>query len=456
MIWTRIVSVLVVSAIAWAVFMSESVIKSKPRTDGRVVVTYWEKWGDFEAEAMRAVVNDFNKSQDKIFVDFHSVTNIGQKAMLATSGGIPPDVAGLFGPNVAQYAYNNAVIPLDELATEAGIKAEDYVPQYYDVCTYRGKLWGLPSCPASTALHYNKVMLAEAGWDPNRPPKTIEELDKLDSMVFEKKGEAITKMGFLPTDPGWWSWCWGSMFGGKLWDGESTITMTSPENIEGFSWMGSFAERYGSSTMQSFKEGFGAFKSPQNAFMDGKTATVLQGVWMANFIEKYKPELQWGAVAFPYPEDRPEMANSTIIDLDVLVIPRGAKHPKEAFEFIRYVQTQAAMEKLCLGQKKHSPLAKVSDEFLSSHPNPNVELFQNLAMSPSAFSTPKTPIWPQWAAEIGAATEAINGKLKDGEKPVSVEQALKKVQDRMQPKLDNVIRRERALGIYPEKSGVAN
>ncbi|MBX3113760.1 MAG: ABC transporter substrate-binding protein [Fimbriimonadaceae bacterium] len=454
--WAKFVSALSIIAIIWAVFAGEAVVKKTPRTDRRIVVTYWEKWGDFEADAMRAVVDDFNKSQDRIFVDFQSVTNIGQKAMLATSGGIPPDVAGLFGPNVAQYAYNNAVIPLDELAQEAGIKREDYITQYYDICTYRGKLWALPSCPASTALHYNRKMLADAGWDPDNPPKTIEELTRLDEMVFKKDGDTIKKMGFLPTDPGWWPWAWSGVFGGKLWDGESKITMTTPENIEAFTWMGSFAKRYGTATVQSFQQGFGSFKSPQNAFMDNKTATVLQGVWMANFIEKFNPELDWGAVAFPYPEDRPELANSTIIDLDILVIPRGAKHPKEAFEFIRYVQTQAAMEKLCSGQKKQSPLANVSEEFIKNHPNPFVELFQDLASSPTAYSTPKTPIWPQWADEIKSATEVINGRIEAEENQGSVRAALQAVQDRMQPKLDNVIRRERALGIYPEKGSVAN
>ena len=72
------------------------------------------------------------------------------------------------------------------------------------------------------------------------------------------------------------------------------------------------------------------------------------------------------------------LANSTIADEDILVIPRGCKHPKEAFEFIKFVQSQHGMEELCLGQKKFSPLVKVSKDFFRKHPNPYVKLFDEL------------------------------------------------------------------------------
>ncbi|MBS1710547.1 MAG: ABC transporter substrate-binding protein [Armatimonadetes bacterium] len=426
-----------------SVVLSESLVKPEPRKDGRVVVTYWEKWSDFEAEAMRKVVDKFNKSQDKIFVEFSSVSNVAGKTLLATSGGIPPDIAGLFGPNVAQYAYNNAVIPLDEMAAEAGIKRDNYIHQYYDFCTYRGHLWALPTTPASTALHYNRKLLADSGWDPNSPPKTLEELTKLDEMAFKKENGVIVRMGFLPSEPGWWNWAWGPIFGGKFWNGTDKITMTDPNNIEGYTWMGSFAKRYGSGTVQSFQQGFGGFNSAQNAFMDNKVACVLQGVWMANFIEKHNPDLDWGAAPFPYPEKRPDLANSSLLDLDILVIPVGAKHPKEAFEFIKFVQQQENMELLCLGQKKHSPLAQVSPGFFENHPNPNIELFQNLSKSGTTLAPPKTPIWPQWSDEINTMVQSINSGSK------TPEQALRDVQTKMQPILDNCLRHERALGIQP-------
>ncbi|NBS86580.1 MAG: hypothetical protein EBS60_00625 [Verrucomicrobia bacterium] len=78
--------------------------KEDPRMSGRLVLEYWEKWTGFERDAMARVVDDFNNSQDKIFVRFLSVSRIDQKMMLATAGGVPPDVVGLWAINLPSYA----------------------------------------------------------------------------------------------------------------------------------------------------------------------------------------------------------------------------------------------------------------------------------------------------------------------------------------------------------------
>ena len=52
----------------------------------------------------------------------------------------------------------------------------------------------------------------------------------------------------------------------------------------------------------------------------------------------------WAAA--PFPTDVPGLEDVTTADCDVMVIPRGAAHPREAFEFIAFVQRQAVMERL--------------------------------------------------------------------------------------------------------------
>ncbi|WP_428387685.1 hypothetical protein [Mucisphaera sp.] len=65
-------------------------------TDGRTILNDWEKWGHFEAEAMHRVVDDYSASQDRELVRFLSISSIDQKVLLATAGGNPPDIAGLW------------------------------------------------------------------------------------------------------------------------------------------------------------------------------------------------------------------------------------------------------------------------------------------------------------------------------------------------------------------------
>ena len=75
---------------------------------GRITVVYWEKWTSFEAETMQSVVDAFNNSQSKITVKMLNISGVGEKTLIAVAGGDPPDIAGLWGANVAQYADDHA------------------------------------------------------------------------------------------------------------------------------------------------------------------------------------------------------------------------------------------------------------------------------------------------------------------------------------------------------------
>src|SRR5581483_9034457 len=114
------------------------------KTIGKIEVSYWEKWTSFERDAMQAVVDEFNRSQDKIFVNMLTVSQIDQKAMLAIAGGEPPDIVGLFSGNTNVYAEKNALMPLDDYLKEAHITKDDYIPIFWDMCQYHGHTCALP------------------------------------------------------------------------------------------------------------------------------------------------------------------------------------------------------------------------------------------------------------------------------------------------------------------------
>jgi ABC-type glycerol-3-phosphate transport system substrate-binding protein len=267
--------------------------------------------------------------------------------------------------------------------------------------------------------------------------------DAAEKLFLRDAAGRVAQAGFMPAEPGWWNFGWGFLFGGRLWDGASRITANCPENVRAFEWVQSYSRKYGATDLQTFRQGFGNFSSPQNAFLSRQVAMELQGVWMYNFIDMYAPDLDWKAAPFPHPADRPDLAGGTFVDEDVLVIPRGAKHPEEAFRFIRFVQSQKGMEMLCMGQRKHSPLAKVSESFWKRHPNPYVKLFADLPQGKNAFAPPKIGIWPEYQAEMNNAFDQI-ALLKKTPK-----EALDAVQARMQPKLDEYLKIRRLRGDEP-------
>ncbi len=422
-------------ALVAAAVTSEALVRP-PNPDHRTHITYWEKWTGFEFDAMKAVVDEFNRSQDKITVDFLSVSNIRDKTLLAISGGVPPDLAGLESGHISQFADEHALLSLEDMCATAGIKGDRYVKAYWDICNYKGHLFALPTTPASTALHYNRQLFRDAGLDPNKPPETLEELTAMADKLTRRDANGHFKVaGFLPAEPGWWNWAWGCVYGGKLWNGKDTITTDTKENIQGFEFVESFSKKYGPGQIQTFKSGFGGFSSPQNAFMSSQVAMELQGVWMYNFIHMYQPKMDWAAVPFPHPASRPDLARMTFVDEDVLCIPRGAKHVKEAFEFAKFVQSQHGMEELCMGQKKQTPLKYVTPEFIATHPNPYIKLFIDVAQEKNAVVAPQVGIWPEYLDELNNAYDQISLLH------LTPAEALKRVRERMQPKLDHYLQR---------------
>ncbi len=428
---------------------TEQVAKPEPAPEGRIRITYWEKWTNFEEQAMREVVNKFNESQDKYFVDMLSVSGITNKVLLSTSGGIPPDVAGLFGAQMAQYGALGLARPLDDLIERDGIRAEDYIPAYWEMGRYEDRHIAFPSTPATTALHYNAADWRAGGFDPDNPPKTLEEFDKIAFALNKKTADGkLQKAGFLPNEPGWWNFGFGALFGAKYWDGGDKLLLNSPEMIEAYEWVQKYHREIGPGAVSNFKGGLGTFDSPQNGFMSGTVSSVLQGVWMANFIQMHNPDLDWRAAPFPHPASKPEMEGFTFVDMDILIIPRGAKNVEGAWEFIKYVQSQEGMELLCTGQAKHTPLVKVSDEFWANHKNPQIKLFHAQAFNEAAFAPVKLSMWPEIQGEMNAVYEAISGP-----ELVNVTERLNRAQERLQPLLEKELRIRRAREAMAKENG---
>ena len=101
----------------------------------------------------------------------------------------------------------------------------------------------------------------------------------------------------------------------------------------------------------------------------------------------------------------PEIRDLTVADLDIIAIPRGSRHPREAFEFIRFIQRRENMELLCGGQKKHSPLVETSPEFVKNHPHPYLHVFTQLSASPNILGIPKLGCWFEVEREYMHARE---------------------------------------------------
>jgi len=409
------------------------------------VVTYWEKWTKEEAEAMQAVCDRFNETvgrDKKIFVHFVSVSQVDQKTLIATAGGNPPDIAGIWGAQMGTFSAYNALTPLHELAADGTITRETYKPFIYELCAPGGVPYAASSTPAAVALYWNKELFREVGLDPEKPPQSIDELDAMaDKLIIQKPDGTIVRAGFLPNFPGWWDYYWGNFFGNRLWISETDdYRIDTPEQVRAYTWYQKYAIKYGPGNVVSFGSGFGQFASPQNPFMSGEVAMCLQGPWFVNYVQNYTPQFAglnftevmrlrslgkiseaeaetrlmkardlfrhlYGASVPPNAVGKP--SDVLIGDLDVWAIPRGARNVKEAMEVIRFFSRQDNMEMLCRSHSKPSPLMKVSDEFIAKHPNPFIDVFETMMRSDKMVAMPVSANWAKVQAEITNANNAM-------------------------------------------------
>ncbi len=292
---------------------------------GFVEVTYWEKWTGNEGAQMQIIVDDFNRTvgrEKHIFVNCLTISEIEQRTLTATAAGVPPDVAGVTDEQIVQFASQDALEPLDDLAASHGIVRDAYKPVCWDGCVYEDHLWGLPSTPASVALHYNKRVLHEnakalrdAGFDPDRIPKTLDEFDRF-AQVLDRVGPdgKIQRTGYLPMEPGWFINFTPYWFRGTLFDEKTgRFMLSSPQVVKTFEWIAGYSKRLGKDAMTEFKSGMTGAISTQNAFLIGSVVTEQQGSWTANFIEDLAPEMnRWGR----FLSEEPEMIAAGMADRD--------------------------------------------------------------------------------------------------------------------------------------------
>ena len=406
-----------------------------PTGRGRTVIQYWYTWTNYEAEALRRVVDAFNDSNDEIYVDAVTVSDIDNKLLVAITGRKPPDVASILWRSAHKYAAKRALVPLDDNMAAVGLVKERYLPCVWSICHMDGQVWCLPLTPATIALHWNKDIFEQSGLDPEQPPRSIEELDRMaEQLTVRGPNGEILRMGFMQMEPDWWHWSWGFFFGGTLWNGSDRFTIDHPLNVEAYSWFASYPDRYGRKEVEAFRGGFGNFDSPENPFISGRVAMEMQGVWMANFIEIHNPDLRYGVA--PFPGIDVDTPSPTYIEADVIVIPEWSRHPKEAFTFIEWTQRREMLELLNMGQKKFSPLRETSPGFYDTHPNPYIDVFVEMAKSPHWFTTPKTVL----ADLLNDETRSMADSIWLGDK--TAQEALTYVQNRMQPQLDRVLSTE--------------
>jgi ABC-type glycerol-3-phosphate transport system substrate-binding protein len=404
-----------------------------------VVVTYWEKWVGRDIDAVKVMVDAFNKRYTgKIRVEVLSTTNINEKTLTAIAGGNPPDVAGIWPEDIPQFAIQGAVVPLDDFIKEAKINKADYYPGTWSYFEYRGHIWGLPSTNRTPALYYNADLFKEVGLNPDRPPKTLEELDKYNDKLTKigPKGEII-RMGYIPwyRYPG--PWGLGRIFGGEDFDPEKNKWILDEGYEKAFSWALTYAKKFGYKNILDFQASFGATAGADEPFLMNRVAIEYDTPFRIGWIKLYKPKLSLRL--YPsYPQVPGGPTNYCFQYADALIIPKNAKHPKEAWEFIKYYNSREGQLLMNIGSSQLpvlKELANSSDFLKKSTLAPYTKVFVTTMNQKKVITTPKSPNERKFETWINDAFQEVLYERK------SPKDALDELRTKLQNDLDELLAR---------------
>jgi len=149
----------------------------------KIQIEFWHGLPQPLGGQLEQVVQDFNKSQDKVQVNptfKGSYPETMQAAIAAFRAGNAPHIVQMFEVGTAtMMAAGPAIKPVHALLAETGstLDPKAYLPAvagYY--ATADGKMMAMPFNSSTTIMFYNKDAFQKAGLDPNSPPKTWPEL----------------------------------------------------------------------------------------------------------------------------------------------------------------------------------------------------------------------------------------------------------------------------------------
>ncbi len=343
--------------------------ESTPANTGeKTEIIVWHTWGAGAGlDAMQENVDLFNETNDKnIFVNLGYTasqasgnTQTMDKLMAAIAADSPPDVALLDNFQVAGWAAQEALEPLDDLMAGVDMSLDGVYQWALDGSRYKDVTYSVPYNGDSRVLFYNKDMFKEAGLDPEDPPKTIAELEDAARKLTVRNGATYEKIGFIPwQNAGKPIYCWGWNFGGEFYDAENNVlTINDPKIVEALQWEVDFANEMGGIDFVNFVSGLGT--GMEDPFATGQLAMAVRGNFDIANLADYNPDLNYGVTPIPSKE---EGKSANMIGGWGWTIPKGAKNPEAAIEFLKFTLTEEALTRMSTKSSSFSPVESVNQK----------------------------------------------------------------------------------------------
>jgi multiple sugar transport system substrate-binding protein len=374
------------------------------KQSGPVEITMWHGQDDIAGKVLGKLADDFNRTHSDIKVKATTggvvADQMRQKVTTALASGSYPDIAYIFGSDLANLARSDKVLDLTDDVKKPDFGWDDYYAPAKEATTVNGRVRALPALIDDLAVVYNKKLFKEmgvdeppaSGWNWDQFIATSKQLTDRGKGTF---GTAWPAVG--DEDTVWRTWPLVWQAGGDIVDDDGKVAFGGAPGERAFGVVNQLAQD-GSVYVDTKPDSDQSYQ----LFNNDKLGMVVTGPWqLPDFIEA---KTDFGVVPLPtFGEALTISAPDTWTLFD-----NGKARSKAAVEFIQWLNspeqdakwvTQAGSLPLRKGTAEQAAWKDYQDK------TPGLSVF--VAGLDGARTKPTIPAYPQVSEAVGQSLVAV-------------------------------------------------
>src|SRR3954466_403479 len=305
-------------------------------SSGPVTLEFAQWWGaELPAGDFEKIISDFTAQNPNIKVKLLSAPYASTKQQLVTGAASKtlPDVVGLDGAWVNDFAKQGAITDMSKLMTDANYDPSQLASQVQ----IKGKTYMIPVVNFVYPLFTNQDLLTKAGVQtvPTTRTEFLDAAKKVSALGGNVKGWALPLDTAVPNgiQNDVMSWLWAS--GGHMLTEDGKPNLTSPpvkstvEYVKSLNDAGVVAP--GSLTMKE--------QDKVEKFANGQVGMVIDSLAHINLIKKNSPKLNFTVAALPAEDGFTGKRGIPYASWGIGVSD-STKHKAEAFKLVQYLMSQ--------------------------------------------------------------------------------------------------------------------
>ncbi len=305
-----------------------------------VTITFWSAYTGREKHIYDNAIKMFEKQYPWITVNH--VGNIDDAHILAAiTGGNPADAVLSFGPdNIGKFCSTGAYLSLNNYISQDNLDLGQFPKVALGYTSFHGTQCALPALTDAYGMYSNKSILGANGI--TSPPKNLNDLlTDAEKTTIKNSDGTIKQAGFIPLD-GYHEFTINDLAfleGGHWFDPSGKADLADQAAwTNALMWQRKLIDFYGYSNLQKWDATYeNAEFTAQNPFEKGKVAFEYDGEWRVAFIKADKSTVPYVTSAAPTSD--PSNYGMGHIGGDIVAIPRGSKHPQQAWDLIKFLST---------------------------------------------------------------------------------------------------------------------